>query len=214
VFRTPVQIRDARPDDATALLELWGRGGLVGRGPDRETHASGPEEPVPHDVSVGEADTSHAAGAVARIAADPDQRLLVAEVDDRVAGAVLLSRAPLSPVHAGGAVYVMHLQVTEEFRRHGVGHALMEATVTWAEDTGTSHVIAAASVASRDANRFMARLGLGQVAVVRGASVAALRSKLPVEPPAAARVGTRTHRSVGHVLAQRRSMRRAQTRPS
>jgi GNAT superfamily N-acetyltransferase len=209
-----VQIRDARPDDATALLGLWGRGGLVGRSSDREAHASGAAEPVQHDVSVRDTDTPHAARAVGRIAEDPDQRLLVAEVDDRLAGAVHLSRAPLSPVHVGGAVYVMHLQVAEEFRRHGVGHALMEATVTWAEATGTSHVIAAASVASRDANRFMARLGLGQVAVVRGASVAALRSKLPVEPPAAARVGTRTHRSVGHVLAQRRSMRRAQTRPS
>jgi hypothetical protein len=60
----------------------------------------------------------------------------------------------------------------------------------------------------------MARLGLGQMAVVRGASTAALRAKLPVETPAAARVGSRTHRSVGHVLAQRRSLRRAQRRPT
>ena len=34
-------------------------------------------------------------------------------------------------------------------------------------------------LASRDANRFMARLGLGQVAVMRGATVPALRAKLP-----------------------------------
>jgi hypothetical protein len=73
-------------------------------------------------------------------------------------------------------------------------------------------VIAAAAVASRDANRFMARLGLGQIAVVRGAPVAALRAKLPVDPPAAARVGSRSSRTAGQVLVQRRSMRRAQRR--
>jgi GNAT superfamily N-acetyltransferase len=104
--------------------------------------------------------------------------------------------------------------VIEEFRRHGVGRALMEATVSWAEETDASHIVAAASANSRDANRFMARLGLAQMAVVRGSTVAAMRAKLPVETPAAARVGSRTHRSVGQVLVQRRSMRRSQARPS
>ena len=204
MFRNPVQIRDAAPDDAAALIGLWGSTGLVARAPEREVSGE-----TPSDASLRDA-----ASSIARIAADPDQRLLVAHIDDRLAGAVHLSRGALSPVHDESAVYVLHLQVVEEFRRHGVGHALLEATVTWAEEKDTSHVMAAASVGSRDANRFMARLGLAQVAVVRGATTAALRAKLPVEPPVAARVGTRTHRSVGAVLAQRRSMRRAQTRPS
>jgi GNAT superfamily N-acetyltransferase len=121
-------------------------------------------------------------------------------------------RAPLSPVHAETAVYVLHLHVIEALRRHGVGHALLEATVSWAEEEDSPHVVAAASVGSRDANRFMARLGLTQVAVVRGATTAALRAKLPVEPPAAARVGRRSNRNVGQVLAARRSLRRAQAR--
>ena len=131
-----------------------------------------------------------------------------------VVGAVHLVRATLSPVHCESAVHVTHLHVLESHRRHGVGRTLMEAVVSWAEEKDTVHVIAAASSGSRDANRFMARLGLGQIAVLRGATVAALRAKLPVEPPAAARVGQRSHRSVGQVLAQRRSMRRAQARIS
>jgi hypothetical protein len=45
--------------------------------------------------------------------------------------------------------------------------------------------------------------------MVRGATVSALRSKLPVEPPPAALVSTRHQRNVGQVLARRRSMRRA-----
>jgi GNAT superfamily N-acetyltransferase len=194
VIRTPVHLRDAEPGDAEVLVELW-----TGRSPDR----------VLTTPAVTEA-----AASLARIAADPDQRVLVALVEDTVAGAVHLVRAPLSPVHSDSAVHVLHLQVLDDFRRHGVGRALMEATVTWAEEKDSDHVIAAATATSRDANRFMARLGLGQLAVVRGASVAALRAKLPVEPPAAARVGTRSHRSVGQVLVQRRSLRRAQTRAS
>lgn len=208
VFRSPVQIRDAAPEDATALIALWGSGPLVGRTPEREAVAA------PHESSPQAGHVRDAESAIARVAADPDKRVLVATIDDKVAGAVQLSRGTFSPVHSESAVYVLHLQVAEEFRRHGVGHALMEATVTWAEEKDTTHVLAAAAVASRDANRFMARLGLAQVAVIRGTTTVALRSKLPVEPPAAARVGTRTHRNVGAVLAQRRSMRRAQTRPS
>ena len=108
---------------------------------------------------------------MARIAADPDERLLVARFEDQVVGAVHLKRAPLSPVHSDMAIYVMHLQVIDAFRRHGVGRALIEASVCWAEEKGTEHVLAAAAVASRDANRFMARLGSQQIAVVRGATV-------------------------------------------
>jgi GNAT superfamily N-acetyltransferase len=197
MFRSAVSIGDAAPGDAEALIDVWRP---MGNG-DRENDVTG--------LAVQEA-----VAAIARIAADPDQRLLVARVDDEVAGAVHLGRAPLTPVHSDTAVYVLHLQVTESFRRHGVGRALMEATVSWAEEKDIEHVIAAAAVASRDANRFMARLGLGQIAVLRGTTVPALRAKLPVEPPAAARVGPRNHRSVGHVLAQRRSQRRSQRRPS
>ena len=194
VFRSPVHVRDARPDDAEELVGVWG--GLAGRPPDRD--------PSPRP--------GEAAGAVARISADPDQRLLVAFIDDHLAGAAHLTRGPVTPICDEEAVFLLHLQVHDEFRRHGAGRALVEATVSWAEETGTSYVIAAAAVASRDANRFMARLGLGQIAVVRGATVASLRAKLPVEPPAAARVGSRSTRTAGQVLVQRRSLRRAQRR--
>ncbi len=187
-------VRDSTPQDVSALLEIWS--GVLARGCERE--APSPE--------------AEAASAIARVAADPDQRLVVAVIDGEVVGAVHLLRAPLSPIHSETAVHVAHLQVLDRWRRRGVGRALIEAAVCWAEEKDTVHVLAAAAGASRDANRFMARLGLGQIAVVRGATVASLRTKLPVEPPAAARVGSRSPRSVGQVLAQRRSQRRSQTR--
>ena len=92
--------------------------------------------------------------------------------------------------------------------------SLMEAAVTWAEEKDSTHVVAAASAGSRDAHRFMARLGLGPTAMVRAATVASMRAKLPLEPPAVARVGTRSPRNVGQVIVQRRSLRRARDRTS
>ncbi|CAN5204690.1 hypothetical protein BH18ACT9_BH18ACT9_04180 [soil metagenome] len=191
VSRVPLVIRDATTGDVPELSEVLAT--LSAR-------------------EFDERGQSDAASAVARIAADPDERLLVAVLDDAVIGAVLLVRAPLTPLHADSAIHVSHLWVREDSRRHGVARALMEATVSWAEEKDTHHVLAAASVSSRDAHRFLARLGFGQVATLRASSVASLRAKLPVEPPAAARVGTRSHRSVSQVLARRRSLRRAQDR--
>ncbi|QNN53043.1 GNAT family N-acetyltransferase [Nocardioides mesophilus] len=189
--RCPLLVRDAELTDVPAL-----RGLLTG------SSARG----------FDDSDPTEAEAAVARISADPDQRLLVAVSEGEVIGTVQLIRAPLSPLHADNALHVAHLHVREDMQRHGVGRALMEATLSWAEEKGTMHVLAAAASGSRDANRFMARLGLAQVAIVRAATVQSLRAKLPVETPAAARVGSRSHRSVAQVLAQRRSQRRAQTR--
>ena len=192
--RRPVHVRDATPEDADALLAIWA---------DFSKRTFTEKLPLaPPEVE--------AASAVARIAASPDERLLVGSIDDDVVGLCHLIRGSLSPIHAETAVYVSHLHVLSNARRHGVGRALLEAAVTWAEEKDTTHVLAAASAQSRDANRFMARLGLAQIAVVRGATVSALRAKLPVEPPAAARCDARTHRSVGQVLVQRRLQRRAQ----
>lgn len=194
MFRCPVYVRDAEPGDVETLRELL---------------ASGATRTGTDETRPGEA-----AASVAGIALDPDQRLIVAESDGQVAGVAHLVRAPLSPLQSGTAVHVLHLHVRDELRRHGVGRALMEATLAWAEEKESSHVLVAAAVTDRDANRFMARLGLAQVAVMRVATVPTLRAKMPVEPPAAARVGARSHRSVGQVLAQRRSQRRAQAKTS
>lgn len=193
--RIPVQVRDAVPEDAPALLEVWG-----------DFRRTSGER-----ASCGSL-LAEAATSVARIAADPDQRLLVGALEGQVVGAAHLLRGGISPIHSETAIHVTHLHVLGGHRRHGVGKALIEAAVSWAEEKDTTHLLAAASVHSRDANRFMARLGLTQIAVFRGASIAALRAKMPVEPPAGARVSSRNQRSVGAVLAQRRQQRRAQAK--
>ncbi|HSV40998.1 MAG TPA: GNAT family N-acetyltransferase [Nocardioidaceae bacterium] len=196
--RSPIAVRDAEPNDAAALLRVW-------NDQLRRTTGDRPSRPRLSEVR----------SALARIAVDPDQRLMVAVVDDEVIGAALLSRTPLSPVSTDDAVQVSHLQVLEHARRHGAGKALMECAVSWAEEKGASTVMATATSGDREANRYLARLGFGSLAIVRAASVSSLRAgMLPLEPPPCARTDVRTSRTVGQILAQRRQQRRTRPGPS
>jgi GNAT superfamily N-acetyltransferase len=184
--RHALDVRDARPEDATALLQLWSEAG--GRGP---------EAPTPRPV--GEAES-----ALAQAAADPDERVVVGFFEGELVAAVHLRRAAMSPLHTDMAVHTSYLLVNPEHRKHGFAKVLLDAAVTWAEDKDVSHITAITSSTSRDTNRFLARLGLATVASVRVANTAMLRRKLTPEPlrPTDAR------RSVGRILAQRRSVQR------
>jgi GNAT superfamily N-acetyltransferase len=185
--RQAPRIRDAGPQDAPDLLRLW-------------TTVSG----LGGDLATGRAHTD-AEQALAMIALDPDQRLLVAEHEDDVVAAMKLSRGPLWPLALDQAVHSSFLLVLPQFRRHGYGHALMEAAVAWAEEKDIS-AITVVTDGNRDTNRFFARLGLGTLGNVRHANAAALRKKLSTE-----RGRTGGNRHLVEVLAQRRSARRRQS---
>lgn len=180
--RLVAQLRDARPEDAAALLELWS---------------------AVRNIEATTGAQVDAEAALARIAADPDERLLVAESEGRVVAAMRLSRGPMFPLAFEPVVHTSFLLVLPEFRKHGFGHALMEAAVSWAEEKGI-HEITAITDGNRDTNRFFARLGLATFGTVRHSSVVGLRKLLSHE-----RRGTLgRNRHLVEVLAQRRSMRR------
>src|SRR5690349_13532976 len=182
--RQAPRIRDASPLDAPDLLHLWAAvSGLADNVPLGRAHADAEQ-------------------ALATIALDPDQRLLVAENDDRIVAAMKLSRGPLWPLALDQAVHSSFLLVLPQFRRHGYGHALMEAALSWAEEKDLSQITVVTD-GNRDTNRFFARLGLGTLGTVRQAPTAVLRKKLAAER---ARGGGNRH--LVEVLAQRRSMRR------
>ena len=185
--RQPAQIREAVPADAAALLALW---------------AAAVHE---NDTSPRALEDAHRA--LADLAADPDERLLVAECDGQIVGALQLSRGPISPLVLDAVVHTTFLMVLPEVRKHGYGHALMEAAVDWAEEKDI-HQITAITDSSRENNRFFARLGLATLATVRQSSTSALRKKLTTDRGRNAAAG---NRHLVEVLAQRRSMRRRQS---
>ena len=188
--RSAVQIRAVHLDDAEELLAVW--------------------QTLPPRLAAKEHARAEVEGTIRKVLASERERIVVADVAGRLAGALHLQIAPLAPLSADLAVFTSHLNVVPEFRRRGIARGLMEAAVTWAEENAIVHVVAMSAVSSRDTSRFMARLGLAQAAVVRVAPTATLRAKLPVDLPGMSRP-VASNRQIGQVLAARRSSRRNQS---
>ena len=92
--------------------------------------------------------------------------LLVAKLDE-------IGAIDLTPV-----LHVTHLLVAPKQRRRGVGRALLAGAVHLADERGVDRVLATAASGSREANRYLARLGFAPLVVHRVASTAALRRSL------------------------------------
>ena len=184
-MRSPVLLRGAHDSDAPALVDLWSD--VLRRG-DR-----------PQQV----AEVGHV---IDRASAMPEERVVVAEVEGRVVGAVHLRTTTFSPINLEPVVQVISPHVLPAYRRHGIGSALIRAAVDFAEEIGIAHVGVAVSAGARDSNRFMARLSLGPVATLRVAPTATVKNRLLAsQRPMLARGGAR---QLTHVLAARRSARR------
>ena len=188
--RAAFHVRAVELDDADGLMDLWQS--RIGR--------AGQQEVTRHDVP----------STIRKVLASDRERIAVAEVNGRVVGAIYLRVGPLMPLTSDQAVFASLLKVHEEFRRRGVARGLMDAAVSWAEELGITHVVSISSGASRDTNRFLARIGLTQAATLRVAPTAALRARLPLDVPSVVRGVPAQQRNLSQVLAARRSMRRSQ----
>jgi GNAT superfamily N-acetyltransferase len=183
--RTLVSLRTAVPGDAAYLADLWSD---VLRRASREDQAE--------DV----------AKLIAGVEDSTDQRIVVAEYDGEFAGAVHLELTTMSALNLEPVVRALSPHVLPVFQRRGVGSALMDAAISWAEELGVGHVATAAVAGSRDANRFMARIALGPYAVLRVANTHAVRARLTAQRRPAQSSGGR---QLTQVLAARRSLRRS-----
>jgi GNAT superfamily N-acetyltransferase len=183
--RSPVQLRPVCEADAPFLISLW----------------SNPSARAPEDAMLG------MKGAIARVHSSGSERIIVAEVDGSFAGAIHLALAPLTPISGEMCVRLSHLAVVPEQPGDVVSRALVESAVAWAEEECVFHVVATSSSNNRDANRFLARLGLGQVAVIRVATTSGLRGRLPKETATSLRERS-GNRQLDRVLAARRNLRR------
>ncbi|WBQ02392.1 GNAT family N-acetyltransferase [Kribbella sp. CA-293567] len=161
-----IEVRDARPDDAEALVTLW-REMAVGTGHQARLLAA---------PSVQSAEAS-----VRKHALDPAGRLVVGEIDGVLGGMAYLRQTPISPLHDEVTVTVEYLHVSDHARRHGLGKALIAEAAAWAEHENCPHLAVVAPPVAREANRFLARLGLGQAGVLRFASTHTVRRRLAAE---------------------------------
>lgn len=184
--RSLVSLREAVRSDDEMLVLLWGD--------------------VLRRADAGE-QAADVRAVLARAAASDVERVVVAEYDGRPAGAVYLRATTLTPLNLEPVVQAVSLHVLPEFRRHGVGRALMEAAVAYADELGIAHVATGVTAGARDANRFMARLALGPHALLRVAPVPAVKARLSIQRGGVPR--TSGHQ-LTQVLAARRSLRRSQ----
>lgn len=183
--RAPLALRPAAPSDVGFLVELW-RPHLRRAAPSEQT-----------------ADLERIIDSVSR---SDDRRIVVATYAGEPVGAAYLEVSTMSQLNLEPCVTVLWPSVVPPFRRKGVGRALMEAAVSFAEERGIGHLVSAASVASRDGNRYLSRLGFGPQVTVRAAATPAARAKLTAQvPPRVALNRTK----VETVLAARRQLRRA-----
>lgn len=159
---------------------------------------------ITHRIEAGT--TPEAAG---RLAADGtlrnalgrrDVTAFIAFVDERPAGYVVIADTTRSLLVAAPSVSIDMLFVHADFRRQGVGRALLAAASRYADRHGCEHLVSAVPAQDREANRFFARLGFAPETMRRVASSATLQRKLAGEP--------RSQRySLDKVLRRRRDVR-------
>lgn len=88
---------------------------------------------------------------------NPEKKILVAEIQGRVVGYVHLESYDV--LYAPHMKNVMGIAVAREFRRQGVGKALLTAGETWARETGAVAVRLVSGDARKGAHAFYQSLG-------------------------------------------------------
>ncbi|MFN2518140.1 MAG: N-acetyltransferase family protein [Jatrophihabitantaceae bacterium] len=121
----------------------------------------------------------HLAERFAEIIRDGSRALLVA-VDEAggVVGLLVARHDEIGAIDLTPVLHVSHLMVTPKQRRRGVGRMLLTSVVHLADERGMDHVLATAGSGSREANRYLARLGFAPLVVHRIAATSVLRRAL------------------------------------
>jgi GNAT superfamily N-acetyltransferase len=166
VSRVPTRVRPAVPGDVAALVSLVSTidissGTFSGRG-------------------MLDQSAEHLAGRLAEILHEQTRTLLVA-VDDASAalvGLLVAKRDEIGAIDLTPVLHVTHLLVDPRSRRRGVGRALLAGAVHLADEFGIDHVLATAASGSREANRYLARIGFAPMVVQRVAPTTVLRRSL------------------------------------
>jgi GNAT superfamily N-acetyltransferase len=173
-----VRTREATETDVLAIGELWGelkvRAGKVG-----------PFGPPASAVPIRER--------LSALRADPTHRVVVAEIDDQVAGLAVLSLLPVTPISDVESVQISFMHVRDDRRRRGVGRAIVGAAAAFAGEVGADYVTVGVFPGARESNRFFARLGFSPLVVRRAISTSTLQRRLSGDIERADRRRRRRH---------------------
>ena len=136
--------------------------------------------------------------------------VLVATEDDEPAGLLLARIVGPGPFSDVVALNLEAMYVRASARRRGLGHALLLAGATLAEDAGATEVYASPLPGARGMHRFLARIGFAPAAAHRVVTTAALQRRLAQDP--ATVLGEPTGRiarvrSLEELIARRRAAR-------
>ena len=125
--------------------------------------------------------TEHLQRRFAEIVAEGVRTMLVAVDDsDGVVGLLVAREDKIGAIDLTPVLHVSHLMVSPKFRRRGVGRMLLTAALHLAEERGMDHILTTAATGSREANRYLARLGFAPVVIHRVAATSVLRRSLGI----------------------------------
>ncbi len=112
---------------------------------------------------------------------DAAERTLLVAVDDAsgaLVGLLVAKRDEVGAIDLTPVLHVTHLVVAPGHRRRGVGRMLLAAAVNLSEELGVDRILATAASGSREANRYLARLGFAPLVMHRLAPTSVLRRSL------------------------------------
>jgi GNAT superfamily N-acetyltransferase len=138
----PALIRPATESDIPRLIEMYQQLSL-----DDPREGLGP--PLP----------SVYAETFRTIDADPKQHLLVAEVDGRVVGSLVLIVVPNLSHQGTPWAEIENMVVHEAMRGHRIGEALVQHAIDVARDVGCYKLTLTSNMRRTDAHRFYERMG-------------------------------------------------------
>jgi len=163
--RLGVQVRDARPGDMESLVALC----LTARR----------ESAVGSQICTDDADRLR--DQLGALLAVPGGRVLVALLDDEVAGLLLARVVGPGPFTDLVSLDLEAVYVLPAARRRGLGHALLVGATTLADEVGATEMYSSPLPGARGMQRFLARLGFAPAASHRVVTTAALARKLTHE---------------------------------
>lgn len=138
----PVHIRRAKREDVAALVDLYQQLSL-----DEAREDSGPSLPAAYGDAFEQVD------------ADPRQHLLVAELDGRIVGSLVLIVVPNLSHRGTPWAEIENMVVDEDARGNGIGESLVNAAIETARAAGCYKLTLTSNLRRTDAHRFYERLG-------------------------------------------------------